>query len=158
MSDYTKATNFLSKDSLITGDPLKIVRGSEFDVEFKAIETAIATKANIADTYTQAAVDAAITAAKETISKLTSYDAATAAGNVISVAAGFTVNTGLAVGDTFGIYNDSAANITITQGAGVTLRLLGTTSTGNRTIPPRGLAVLYAHTTAEYLLGGGGVY
>lgn len=48
MSDYTKATNFTAKDSLTTGDPSKIVHGSEIDTEFTAIETAIATKSNIA--------------------------------------------------------------------------------------------------------------
>lgn len=44
MSDYTKATNFASKDSLSTGNPLKIVKGTEIDTEFNNIQTAIATK------------------------------------------------------------------------------------------------------------------
>lgn len=46
MSDYNKATNFTAKDSLTTGDPSKIVLGSEIDTELTAIETAIATKAD----------------------------------------------------------------------------------------------------------------
>lgn len=37
---YTKATDFLAKDSLLPGNPLKIVKGSEIDTEFEAIETA----------------------------------------------------------------------------------------------------------------------
>jgi len=44
VSDYTKATNFTSKDSLSTGNPLKIVKGTEIDTEFNNIQTAIATK------------------------------------------------------------------------------------------------------------------
>jgi hypothetical protein len=48
MSNYTKSTNFTSKDSLASGNPLKVVRGSEFDTEFNAISTAIATKADLA--------------------------------------------------------------------------------------------------------------
>ncbi len=48
MSDYTKTTNFTAKDSLPSGDSGKVIRGSEFDTEFTAISTAIATKANIA--------------------------------------------------------------------------------------------------------------
>jgi len=44
MSDYTKATNFTSKDSLSSGNPLKIVKGTEIDTEFNNIQTAIATK------------------------------------------------------------------------------------------------------------------
>lgn len=48
MSNYTKTTNFTAKDSLPTGNTQKIVRGSEFDTEFNAISTAIATKADLA--------------------------------------------------------------------------------------------------------------
>jgi len=44
MADYTKSTNFASKDSLSTGNPLKIVKGTEIDTEFNNIATAIATK------------------------------------------------------------------------------------------------------------------
>ena len=44
MSDYTKSTNFASKDNLTSGNPLKIVKGTEIDTEFNNIATAIATK------------------------------------------------------------------------------------------------------------------
>lgn len=46
MSNYTKSTNFTSKDSLSVGNPLKIVKGSEIDTEFNNIATAISTKAD----------------------------------------------------------------------------------------------------------------
>ena len=53
MSNYTKATNFTAKDSLPSGDTNKVVRGSEFDTEFNAISTAIATKAeSVSPTFT----------------------------------------------------------------------------------------------------------
>jgi hypothetical protein len=48
MTDYTKATNFASKDSLSSGNALKIVKGTEIDTEFNSISTAIATKADLA--------------------------------------------------------------------------------------------------------------
>jgi hypothetical protein len=48
MANYTKTTNFTAKDSLSTGNPQKIVRGSEHDTEYNAIATAIATKADLA--------------------------------------------------------------------------------------------------------------
>ena len=48
MSNYTKTTNFTSKDSLSSGDTNKIIRGSEFDTEFNAISTAVQTKADLA--------------------------------------------------------------------------------------------------------------
>jgi hypothetical protein len=44
MSNYTKSTNFASKDNLSSGNPLKIVKGTEIDTEFNNIATAIATK------------------------------------------------------------------------------------------------------------------
>lgn len=44
MSDYTPSTDFASKDALLTGNPAKIVKGTEFATEFSAIQTAIATK------------------------------------------------------------------------------------------------------------------
>lgn len=47
MSDYTKATNFASKDSLPVGDANKKVKGVEIDNEFNAISNAISTKANL---------------------------------------------------------------------------------------------------------------
>lgn len=46
MANYTKATNFASKDSLLTGNPSKLIRGSEIDAEYNAIATAVATKAD----------------------------------------------------------------------------------------------------------------
>ena len=48
MSNYTKTTNFTAKDSLPSGESGKVIRGSEFDTEFNAISTAIATKADTA--------------------------------------------------------------------------------------------------------------
>lgn len=47
MTDYTKATNFATKDSLSSGNALKIVKGTEIDTEFNSIATAVATKADL---------------------------------------------------------------------------------------------------------------
>ena len=47
MTDYTKSTNFATKDSLLSGNPLKIVKGTEIDTEFNNIATAVATKADL---------------------------------------------------------------------------------------------------------------
>jgi hypothetical protein len=48
MVDYVKATNFFVKDSLLVGNPDKIVKGSEIDTEYNNIATAVASKANYA--------------------------------------------------------------------------------------------------------------
>jgi 6-phosphogluconolactonase (cycloisomerase 2 family) len=63
MSNYTKSTNFTAKDSLPTGDTNKVIRGSEFDTEFDAIQTAVGTKADLAGpTFTGTATFANLTA------------------------------------------------------------------------------------------------
>jgi hypothetical protein len=46
MANYIKATNFTAKDALPSGNAGKIVKGTEVDVEFSAIATAIASKAD----------------------------------------------------------------------------------------------------------------
>jgi len=46
LSNYIKATNFTAKDALPSGNAGKIVKGTEVDVEFSAIATAIASKAD----------------------------------------------------------------------------------------------------------------
>ena len=43
MTTYTKATDFAVKDTLLTGDPSKLVKGTEINTEFAAIQTADAT-------------------------------------------------------------------------------------------------------------------
>ena len=65
MTDYTKLTDFASKDTLPTGNAAKIVKGTEIDDEFEAIETAVATKANI-NSPTFTGVPAAPTASAAT--------------------------------------------------------------------------------------------
>jgi hypothetical protein len=48
MSNYVQSTNFATKDALPSGDPLKIVKGTEINTEFNNIATAVATKADTA--------------------------------------------------------------------------------------------------------------
>lgn len=47
MSDYVQSTNFATKDALPSGDPLKIVKGTEINTEFVNIAVAVATKADL---------------------------------------------------------------------------------------------------------------
>lgn len=44
MSNYVQSTNFATKDALPSGDPLKIVKGTEINTEFANIAIAVATK------------------------------------------------------------------------------------------------------------------
>ena len=82
-------------------------------------------------------------------------------GEGISTTAGITVppnsTTAFTIGDTVTIYNNSASSITITPGAGVTLRLVGTSTTGSRTVAQRGLCTLLKIGVDEWVASGGGV-
>ena len=64
MTDYVKSTNFASKDSLLSGNPLKLVKGTELDTEFNNIATSIRTKADSSQVATD--ISDAITAATTT--------------------------------------------------------------------------------------------
>ena len=46
MTSYVKTTDFASKDALLTGNPSKVVKGTEIDTEFNNIQTAISTCRN----------------------------------------------------------------------------------------------------------------
>jgi len=46
MSNYTKSTDFAIKDSLASGNPSKLVKGTEIDTEFNAIQAAVNSKAD----------------------------------------------------------------------------------------------------------------
>lgn len=47
MSNYVKSTNFYAKDALATGNPDKVIKGSELNTEFDNIATAIASKTEL---------------------------------------------------------------------------------------------------------------
>lgn len=78
-------------------------------------------------------------------------------GKCIAVSAGITIpNSTFAAGDAVSIYNDSASAVTITAGV-TTLRLAGTTTTGNRTLAPRGMATVWFNSATEAIISGAGV-
>ena len=69
MSNYTQTTNFATKDALASGNPLKVVKGTEINVEFANIATAVATKA---DSSAGTIIGATITGATITTSTVDS--------------------------------------------------------------------------------------
>jgi len=83
MTDYVKSTNFTAKDTLPQGDANKVIRGSEFDTEFNAIQTAVATKADLASpTFTGTATFAAVAGTTGTFSGAVSGTTGTFSGAV----------------------------------------------------------------------------
>ena len=94
MADYTKTTNFASKDSLPSGDSGKIIKGTEFNVEFDAIATAIATKANLIGptTFTGTTTLATVDINGGAIDGTTIGASSAAAGTFTNLTASGTVN------------------------------------------------------------------
>lgn len=67
MTNYTQSTNFATKDALTSGDPLKILKGTEINTEFANIAIAVATKADTASpTFTGTPVAPTASAATNT--------------------------------------------------------------------------------------------
>ena len=89
------------------------------------------------------------------------YTAASSdAGKFISITTGgvtIATTTAFAVGQSVSIYNNSGSNQTITQGASVTIRQVGTANTGNRTLAQYGLCTLLCVASNTYVITGGGV-
>jgi hypothetical protein len=94
---------------------------------------------------------------------------ATTSGNLVLtdsakhlyVSAGVTVppnsTVAFAIGTVVTIINSSASAITITQGAGVTVRQTGTTNTGNRTLAGYGMCSAVKVATDTWYISGGGL-
>jgi hypothetical protein len=60
-------------------------------------------------------------------------------------------------GNSITIYNNSGSSQTITQGSGATLRLAGTSTTGNRTLALRGIATVMCVGSNDFVISGAGL-
>ena len=80
-------------------------------------------------------------------------------GKHISITTGgITVPSGQFVaGMAVSVYNNSGSDQTITQGGSVTLRLVGKSDTGNRTLAQRGLCTILCVAANEFVITGGGL-
>jgi hypothetical protein len=84
--------------------------------------------------------------------------ASDAAKHISITTGGVTVPASVfSVGDAVSIYNNSGSSQTITQGAGVTLRFVGTATTGNRTLAQYGLCTVMCVASNVFVIIGGGV-
>ena len=85
MTDYTKATNFATKDALPSGNPAKIVKGTEIDTEFNNVAIAVATKSNSASpTFTGTLTAPALSITGNTVLGNDASDTITFTGDVAS--------------------------------------------------------------------------
>jgi len=114
MTNYVKSTNFATKDNLASGDPLKIVKGTEINTEYDNIAVAVATKAELASpTFTGTVTIPTVAISAGTITGIT--DLAVADGGTgASTAANARTNLSAA---------SSGANSDITSITGLTTAL-----------------------------------
>jgi hypothetical protein len=126
MSNYTKTTNFLAKDSLPSSDTAKIIRGSEFDTEFNNLVTAIASKAN--------KLNAALTGTP-------TAPTATAGTNTTQVATTAFVNTKVGTLGTMATQNSNAVSISGGAVVGITDLLPADGGTGVSTLPSKNVLI-----------------
>jgi hypothetical protein len=153
MSNYTQTTNFATKDALASGNPLKIVKGTEINTEFANIATAVATKADSASptftgttTITTLAVTG--TSALTGVATLTSQpilSSLTASKPVFTDASKGLVSTGTLGADQggTGVANNAAMTVTGSGNFAYTRTLTGVT---NVTLPTTGTLATLAGT------------
>jgi hypothetical protein len=60
MADYSQVNDYSAKDALATGNPLKLIKGSDVDAEFSAIATAISSKFDSTDIATAGEAQAGV--------------------------------------------------------------------------------------------------
>jgi hypothetical protein len=182
MSNYTKATNFATKDTLPTGDANKIVKGTEIDNEFNAISGAVSSKADTASpTFTgtptaptatagsnttqlasTAFVTGAITDSASSTTTLTNKTVNLTSNTLSGTVAQF--NTALSDGDfatlagTETLTNKTLTNPTVTTGSFSSPTLTGTpiaptASAGTNTTQLATTAFVTAALSAVYPVG-----
>jgi len=60
MADYSQVNDYSAKDAMSTGNPLKLIKGSDVDAEFSAIATAISSKFDSTDVATAGEAQAGV--------------------------------------------------------------------------------------------------
>jgi hypothetical protein len=153
MSNYTQTTNFATKDALASGNPLKVVKGTEINVEFANIATAVATKSDLVSptftgTVTIPTLAVTGTSTLTGVATLTSQpilSSLTASKPVFTDASKGLVSTGTLGADQggTGVANNAAMTVTGSGNFAYTRTLTGAT---NVTLPTTGTLATLAGT------------
>ena len=154
MTTYTKITDFAAKDSLLTGNPSKIVKGSEIGAEFDAIATADASNVK---GPTSAVTDNAVMRWDTTTGRISQGSGVTISDVDVVTAAGFS-----------GPHNGTVGATTPSTGAFTTLSATVVTATSGGSADTNPAVVLIGSgtnpgsvsfgTNAGYRIAGGSAY
>lgn len=125
MSNYTQTTNFTAKDALLSGNPAKLIKGADYDVEFAAIAAAIATKLDSSNAANPTA-SVGLTAVNGVAPTYIRSDGAPALSQAI-----VPTWTGIHTFSAKPAFNAGAA---FTAGAGTTVSVSGTSGASNAAI------------------------
>lgn len=133
MSNYTKSTNFATKDTLPSGNPTKVVKGTELDNEFNAIASAVSSKADSNSPSLTGTPTAPTASVGNNTTQLATTAFVTAAVSAATGALG-TMSTQNA--SAVAITGGTIAGTTITGGTinALTTTSIGTNSYGTRTV------------------------
>tara|TARA_R110002096_G_scaffold203213_1_gene388192 strand:+ start:90 stop:1268 length:1179 start_codon:yes stop_codon:yes gene_type:complete len=152
MSNYIKTTNFTAKDSLPSGNPSKIVRGTEIDAEFDAIAVASATKLNALNPV----MTGTLTVGSATLSEaeLEILDGATVTTTELNYVDGVTSSIQTQLNNKLSLSGGAMTGAITTNstfdGVDIAVRdsvLTSTTTTANAALPKTGGAMTGAITT-----------
>ena len=137
MTNYVQSTNFATKDALVSGNALKIVKGTEINTEYANIAIAVATKADLASptfTGTLTAVNEVLTgtlsvAGTTTLSSALNYGGITLSNSVTGT--GSMVLSTSPTLTTANIGTPSAGVLTSCTGLPMTTGVTGTLAVAN---------------------------
>ncbi len=105
MSNYSKTTNFAVKDTLASGNPAKIIKGSEINTEYDNIATAVATKADTASPTFTGTATAPTTPGDSVLNEFKNYDDLLAAKKITGSDVSFVIpRRNWTTGTTYDIY------------------------------------------------------
>jgi hypothetical protein len=156
-------------NTVVAGTGVAIPAGKTMAVWTDGTNVANQNDYTVATTYTQAAKTANTTLASTAFADgLRSLLTSTTSGGgtasssdrgcLVSVSSGITIPAGVfSFGDVFTVYNSSSSTITLTAGSGLGMSLVGTSTTGNRSVAQKGLATVVFTGSSTCVVSGGGV-
>lgn len=176
MSNYSQITSFGPKDALTTGNPAKLIKGSEIDPELSSIAASIQSKLDATDLATEVGTQQIQIATNTPLANTIGFRGVP----IDQVSANYTAIlsdmgraklhvSGAGAGDTYTIPANSAvpypvgatltfinfdANVLLISINSDLLTLMGTGLSGTRTLAQFGMATAVKITSTQWLISG----